>query len=117
MADQLLHVRVVYLSAQFSWDQWCQLAQGSTLAQALEQSGLLAAWRAEYGTEQSLNDMRVGVWGQVAVPEQIAQDMDRIEVYRELSFDPMESRRRRHAHKLSQKPARPRRQRRAVASA
>lgn len=116
VTDPLLRIRVVYISSHTSWDQWYSLPQGVTLGQALEQSGLYTALRTELADEGALDELQVGVWGQISTPELILQDKDRVEVYRSLTFDPMESRRRRYAHKRSQKPPRPRRQPRATVS-
>lgn len=39
----------------------------------------------------------VGIWGHKVQPEDVLQEGDRLEVYRPLTVDPMEARRRRHA--------------------
>jgi len=39
---------------------------------------------------------RVGIWGHKAARDEVLRDGDRVEVYRPLTVDPMEARRRRH---------------------
>ncbi len=66
------------------------LPAGATLDDALAASGLLASVGA--GVE-----LRFGVFGQRCDRGTPLADGDRVEIYRPLHFDPMESRRRRAA--------------------
>ena len=61
------------------------LPQGSTLAQALQQTG----WSLPI-------DVRVGVWGKLRGFDEPLRDLDRVEVYRPLTVDPKEALRLRH---------------------
>jgi putative ubiquitin-RnfH superfamily antitoxin RatB of RatAB toxin-antitoxin module len=61
---------------------------GSTLKAVLEISRL--AQRVN-----PFNDKRVGVFGQLCLPEQRLEPGDRIEIYQPLKVDPKEARRRR----------------------
>lgn len=76
--------------------QVCEIALrmpvGSTLAQALQRSGL-----AEKYPELDLLHAPVGVWGRKASREQILRTQDRVEVYRGLRVDPKVARRERFA--------------------
>lgn len=67
-----------------------QLASGSSVADAIEQSGVLELFD---GFE--LDPSRVGIFGRKAAMDDILRDGDRIEIYRPLIADPKESRRQR----------------------
>lgn len=107
-----LMIRVVYLTQDHQWEQELSLPEGTNAGQAIERSGLLAYLHDSVDPGLTVMELAMGVFGQLCSSEQSLQNWDRVEVYRPLSFDPMESRRRRYAHKLSQKPLRPRRARR-----
>jgi len=62
------------------------LPPGSTVGQALQQSGL---WQPEGYTGG------LGVWGQPASLAQLLRDQDRVELYRALTVDPKQARRER----------------------
>lgn len=66
------------------------LPTGTTLGDALAASGLLAV----VGTGVEL---RFGIYGRRCERDTPLADGDRVEIYRPLHFDPMESRRRRAA--------------------
>ncbi|WP_038369660.1 RnfH family protein [Brackiella oedipodis] len=76
------------------WHRALELESGSTLQQALQRSRVLALHpellRHSYGT---------GVFGKIKPLDYVLQEGDRIELYRPLRFDPMESRRRRAEHR------------------
>jgi uncharacterized protein len=61
------------------------LPAGATLAQALERTG----WTLPQG-------LRIGVWGRQRESGDGLRDRDRVEVYRALSVDPKEARRKRY---------------------
>ncbi len=64
------------------------LAEGSTVEQALQASGLLAKHPALHRTA-----LLVGVWGRTAGPQHLLRDHDRVELYRPLTVDPKLARR------------------------
>ncbi|WP_426699642.1 RnfH family protein [Rhodanobacter sp. Col0626] len=66
------------------------LAAGSTVAQAVDASGIPQMLAAG-----SIDPDRLGIYGHKAAPAQLVQSGDRIEIYRPLALDPMEARRRR----------------------
>ena len=68
-----------------------ELAEGATVAGALEASGLLRR-HAGLGTPQAPAG-GVGVWGQACGPDHALRDGDRVELYRALRVDPKEARR------------------------
>jgi putative ubiquitin-RnfH superfamily antitoxin RatB of RatAB toxin-antitoxin module len=67
-----------------------ELAQGSTVADAIAESGLLEMFE---GFE--LDPSRVGIFSQKVSLEQVLRDGDRVEIYRPLIADPKEARRQR----------------------
>ncbi|MBT9458710.1 MAG: RnfH family protein [Burkholderiaceae bacterium] len=62
-----------------------RVAAGTSLAQALVQSGVVLA-----------PALKVGIWGRVMPPDTLLRDRDRIEIYRPLTVDPKEARRLRY---------------------
>jgi hypothetical protein len=62
-----------------------ELPEGTTIAQALEHSGLALPVPP-----------RVGVWGRLRELTETLRDRDRVEVYRPLTVDPKEARRLRY---------------------
>jgi putative ubiquitin-RnfH superfamily antitoxin RatB of RatAB toxin-antitoxin module len=67
-----------------------EIAQGSTIADAIAESGL-----PEMFEDFELNAARVGIFGQKAKLDQVLRDGDRVELYRPLIADPKEVRRQR----------------------
>lgn len=67
-----------------------QLPAGATVRDALEASGLPAAWPGI-----DIAAVTVGVWGRKAPLDQGLRDRDRVEVYRPLKVDPKVARRER----------------------
>ena len=95
----VLRVSVAYSPAPGEFDEVAlSLPAGSTVADALAASGLQARHAGV-----SLRDSPIGVWGILCEPERRLSDRDRVEVYRPLTVDPMEARRRRER---AQRPAR-----------
>ncbi len=64
------------------------LPAGSTVAEAVARSGLGALY-------PELDPTAVGIFGRRCSPDTVLQDGDRVELYRPLSADPKEIRRRR----------------------
>jgi len=67
-----------------------ELPDGSTLAQALAASGLLARYGLSEGSAE------VGVWGRKEGLDTALRERDRVEIYRPLQCDPKEARRLRY---------------------
>lgn len=89
--DQLrIQVEVVLAMAERQELVALEVAVGTTLAEAVTQSGLPAMFE---GFELNLEN--VGIFGRKASPEQILQAGDRVEIYRPLIADPKEVRRQR----------------------
>ena len=67
-----------------------EVAEGSTLADAITESGLPEMFE---GFE--VDPSRVGIFSQKASLDQVLRDGDRVEIYRPLIVDPKEARRQR----------------------
>lgn len=63
---------------------------GTTAKQAVELSGIGGMF-----PEIDLSQNKLGIFGKLVRPETILRDRDRVEIYRPLSVDPKEARRRR----------------------
>ncbi|WP_144641412.1 RnfH family protein [Bordetella genomosp. 13] len=89
-----LRVQVCHAAAAGAWLRDLAMPAGATAADALAASGFAQAfpdvdpWR--HG---------VGIYGRACHPGAALADGDRLEIYRELTFDPKESRRRRVEHR------------------
>lgn len=91
-ADEVrLVVEVVYSPAAGSVDAvTLHLCSGATVAQALQNSGLLERY-------PELAQAPCGIWGRLCERHQVLRDLDRVEVFRPLKVDPKEARRQRYA--------------------
>ena len=67
-----------------------RVAAGSTVAQVIEASGLLAKF-----PEIDLAQNKVGIFGKLTKLDTVVRERDRIEIYRALTADPKEVRRKR----------------------
>lgn len=83
-------VEVVYALQAKQWSRRIALQPGATVRDAIERSGLLAAHPELEGT-----DLMVGVWNHRAALDTAVRADDRVEIYRPLTADPKEARRRR----------------------
>lgn len=85
---KLVSVTVVYAVRERATDIALELPEGTTVAQALERSGLAALH-----PEINITDCPVGIFGKAVDRQAVVTDGDRIEVYRPLLADPKELRR------------------------
>jgi len=94
MANDGTRVRltVVYALPGHSWQESLCVPAGTTLLQAVQASGFA---RAHPEVEVQTSDL--GVYGTRCAPDRLVAEGDRVEIYRPLRFDPMQSRRRRAA--------------------
>ena len=92
MADSqsVLRVQVCYALKDKQLLLDTQVPAGSTIHDAIKSSGIVQA-----APEIDLSVLRVGVYGKLKTLDATLNDLDRIEIYRPLTADPMESRRRR----------------------
>jgi putative ubiquitin-RnfH superfamily antitoxin RatB of RatAB toxin-antitoxin module len=90
----VLHVTLVYSPVPRQVIQHeLRLAKGTTVAQAIEQSGLLNEC-----PDINLRDHTafvVGIWGRKTTLNHVLRDLDRVEIYRPLLVDPKVARRER----------------------
>ncbi|MFA7669443.1 MAG: RnfH family protein [Burkholderiaceae bacterium] len=95
-------VEVLYAQPDIIWRRNIEVPEGATVAQAIDISGLLQSF-PEFGHQFP----PVGIFGRACAPQQVLVDGDRLEIYRPLVFEPMESRRRRIRHRARRggKPA------------
>lgn len=93
-----IHVQVCYALPKDAILIDLEIASGTTLEQAVRQSGVLS--RAP-GID--LSTCKVGIFGKLRQLDAVPQDRDRIEIYRPLVADPKEARRRRVIKKENKK--------------
>lgn len=94
-----LAIELTYSPAPGHVERWSlHLLAGSCVADAVRQSGVLAAH-----PELKLESLSVGVWGTLRALDHPLRDRDRVEVYRSLKVDPKEARRLRYrSHRAKQ---------------
>ncbi|MDW5444370.1 RnfH family protein [Polaromonas sp. SM01] len=89
--ETLLNILLVYSSAPRQVREWpLVLPSGSTVAQALEASGILAEF-----PELASSRLALGIWGRKTSLRQVLHAQDRLEIYRALRVDPKTARRER----------------------
>ncbi len=91
MADSI-HIEVVYALAERQDVIHLTVADGTTLRQAVEASGLPAKY-----PDIDLAKGKFGIYSKLAKPDTVLRDRDRVEVYRPLIADPKEVRKQRAA--------------------
>ena len=90
-AEHRVTVEVVFAGAgQLVLRRCIEVDAGCTLMQAIEACGI-----TNLLPDGAFDPRRLGVFGHKASPDQQVRDGDRIEIYRALTLDPMEARRRR----------------------
>jgi uncharacterized protein len=97
---ELLEVVVCYATAKEEFLKTLQVVPGTTIGQAIEQSGVLAAY-----PDINLVTQPVGIFAKKKTLDTELRARDRIEIYRPLVADPKESRRKRAAKKDAARPA------------
>ncbi|MFP5393889.1 MAG: RnfH family protein [Gammaproteobacteria bacterium] len=94
MAADTIGVQVCYATAQWEVLRALDVPQGTTIEQALCQSGVL-----DELPEVDLATHPVGLYGKKKPLDTVLRERDRIEIYRPLVADPKESRRKRAVKK------------------
>lgn len=93
MADaETIAVEVAYARPDEQLILRLDVPAGSTLREAVEQSGILDRF-----TDIDPDRMKAGIFGKLKKPDQVLQDGDRVEIYRPLIADPKEVRKQRAA--------------------
>ena len=90
----MIQVEVIHAQPDQIWRRQLELPVGATAQQAIDASGVMLAFPALGNAPPE-----VGIYGRSCALRQVLQSGDRIEIYRPLVFDPMESRRRRAQHR------------------
>jgi putative ubiquitin-RnfH superfamily antitoxin RatB of RatAB toxin-antitoxin module len=83
-----MQVQVIYIGSNIEFVKKINVPSDSSVQNAIEQSGLL-----EQYADISLENNKVGIFGNIVSLETILQENDRVEVYQPLKMDPMEARR------------------------
>ena len=83
-----MHIEVVLAMPEKQELVALDLAVGATVADAIEQSGIVALFE-----DFKLDTSKVGIFGQKVAQTQELRDGDRVEIYRPLLVDPKELRR------------------------
>ena len=104
MSDEpaALQIEVVFADTREQRLLSLSVANGTTVAEAIEQSGIQQHFPAV-----DLSALDVGVWGQPVERSRVLRDGDRVEIYRPLLMDPREARRKlaEHGEAMGQKAA------------
>ncbi len=87
-------VQIIYAQPDSVWQVSLRLPVGTTVASALADSEFEKLF-----PEYRQDALAVGIYGQVCTLDRVLADGDRLEIYRPLTFDPMESRHRRAVHR------------------
>ncbi|MBB3211960.1 hypothetical protein FHW67_001228 [Herbaspirillum sp. Sphag1AN] len=90
----LIDVEICYATPALQINRAVRVAAGSTIQDAIMQSGVLREC-----TAIDLTVSRVGIYGKLKTLDTEVRSQDRIEIYRPLIADPKDSRRRRVAKK------------------
>ncbi|KRE87161.1 hypothetical protein ASG75_03175 [Rhodanobacter sp. Soil772] len=90
MAEGTIRVEVVYAGTEQPIQRRVELADGSTVMQAIDASGIVAML-----PDGVIDPARLGIFARKVAPDRLVREGDRIEIYRPLLLDPMEARRRR----------------------
>lgn len=89
-----VHIQLCYALPEKAFVIDLDINVGSTIEEAIHHSGLLADY-----PDIDLDNTKIGVFGKLKTLDTLVREGDRIEIYRPLRADPMESRRRRAQHK------------------
>jgi putative ubiquitin-RnfH superfamily antitoxin RatB of RatAB toxin-antitoxin module len=89
-AKTLLRIEVAYALREEQVLLELKLPEGTTARQAVERSGILQRF-----PEIDLDQVNLGIFGQVVSPDAGLRDGDRVEIYRPLIAEPKQARRER----------------------
>ena len=96
-ASASLSVQICYICPSLSILRSLEVAQGTTIQQAIEASGIL-----QQVPEMDLATVKVGIFNKVKALDTVLREQDRIEIYRPLVADPKTARRQRVEEKRVQ---------------
>ena len=84
----MIDVEVAYALPQQQWLLSLSVPEGTTALEAIKLSGIETRVPS-----LTLNPDEIGIFSEKVPPDTLLQDGDRVEIYRPLTMDPMESRR------------------------
>ena len=90
IVNKLIKVEVLYALPHEQTLLSVDVAQGTTLADAVKISGMLERY-----PDINLASNKVGIFGKLSKQDVVLRDKDRVEIYRPLIADPKEVRRKR----------------------
>lgn len=90
MTVGVITVEVVYATAERQCLRTLTLPAGSSVIEAVEQSGIVQAMPGLV-----VDPSRLGIFSRRVAPDDRLRDGDRVEIYRPLTLDPKDARRRR----------------------
>lgn len=90
LSENAIIVEVVYASEDRQLLRQIEVNIGTTVIAAVLSSGMLAEF-----SELNVNDLTLGIFGRLVPGETQLQANDRVEIYRPLTIDPKQARRRR----------------------
>lgn len=93
-----MHIEIVFPAVTGLWRQSLEVPEGATVGEALAASDFSRVF-PEYADPAPA----IGIYGEHCASERVLSPGDRIEIYRPLVFDPLESRRRRAQHRKTPK--------------
>jgi uncharacterized protein len=97
--DEQLQIYMCYATDQREFTHPMKVAPGTTIGEAIEQSGVLQAF-----PDINLATQPVGIYAKKKTLDTVLRERDRVEIYRPLVADPKDSRRRRAAKKDAAPP-------------
>ena len=87
---ELIEIKVAYALPENQVLKCLKVPNGTTVAQAIKLSGI-----CNKSSEIKPNDKNLGIFGKLVKSEAILRNHDRIEIYRPITVDPKEKRRKR----------------------
>jgi len=85
-----MNVGICYAEADRQLWMRLEIPDGSTIEHAIQVSGVLKQF-----PEIDLKTQKVGIFGKIAKLDTLVQDGDRVEIYRQITADPNQVKRRR----------------------
>lgn len=85
---EALNVEVAFATPERQELVALELERGTTVADAIRESGLQAMFR-----QVDFSELQAGIWGRVVERATALSDGDRVELYRPLTRDPRDARR------------------------
>jgi uncharacterized protein len=88
--SELIEIEVAYALPEKQILECLKVPSGTTVAQAIQLSGI-----CNKSSEIQSKDKNLGIFGKLVKSEAILRNHDRIEIYRPITIDPKEKRRKR----------------------